>query len=48
MEGKSNKDIYLNEVNAPNQNTEDTGDEPLLLNKFGHVYISNSRADSDT
>ena len=40
---KSNKDIYLNEVNASNQNTEDTGDEPLLLNKFGHVYISNNR-----
>lgn len=40
---KSNKDIYLSEVNIPNQNTEDTGDEPLLLNKFGHVYISNNR-----
>ena len=40
---KSNKDIYLSEVNTPNQNTEDTGDEPLLLNKFGHVYISNNR-----
>ena len=40
---KSNKDIYLNKVNTPNQNTEDTGDEPLLLNKFGHVYISNNR-----
>lgn len=40
---KSNKDIYLSEVNIPNQNTEDTGDEPLILNKFGHVYISNNR-----
>ena len=40
---KSNKDIYLSEANTPNQNTEDTGDEPLLLNKFGHVYISNNR-----
>ena len=40
---KSNKDIYLSEVNVPNQNAEDTGDEPLLLNKFGHVYISNNR-----
>jgi tetraacyldisaccharide 4'-kinase len=40
---KSNKDIYLSEVNAPNQNTENTGDEPLILNKFGHVYISNNR-----
>jgi tetraacyldisaccharide 4'-kinase len=40
---KSNKDIYLSEVNTPNQNTEDTGDESLLLNKFGHVYISNNR-----
>jgi tetraacyldisaccharide 4'-kinase len=40
---KSNKDIYLSEVNTPNQNTENTGDEPLLLNKFGHVYISNNR-----
>ena len=39
----SNKDIYLSEVNVPNQNAEDTGDEPLLLNKFGHVYISNNR-----
>ena len=40
---KSNKDIYLNELNISNQNTEDTGDEALLLNKFGHVYISNNR-----
>ncbi len=40
---KSNKDIYLNQVNVSNQNTEDTGDEPLLLNKFSHVYISNNR-----
>ena len=40
---KSNKDIYLNELNTPNQNSEDTGDEALLLNKFGHVYISNNR-----
>jgi tetraacyldisaccharide 4'-kinase len=40
---KSNKDIYLSEVNTPNQNAEATGDEPLLLNKFGHVYISNNR-----
>jgi tetraacyldisaccharide 4'-kinase len=40
---KSNKDIYLSEVNTPNQNAEDTGDEPLILNKFGHVYISNNR-----
>lgn len=40
---KNNEDIYLSEINTPNQNTEDTGDEPLLLNKFGHVYISNNR-----
>jgi tetraacyldisaccharide 4'-kinase len=40
---KSNKDIYLNELNISNQNIEDTGDEALLLNKFGHVYISNNR-----
>jgi tetraacyldisaccharide 4'-kinase len=40
---KSNKDIYLNELNISNQNSEDTGDEALLLNKFGHVYISNNR-----
>ena len=40
---KSNKDIYLNELNISNQNTEDTGDEALLLNKFAHVYISNNR-----
>ena len=41
---KSKKDIYLNELNISNQNTVDTGDEPLLLNKYGHVYISNNRA----
>ncbi|NBS85008.1 MAG: tetraacyldisaccharide 4'-kinase, partial [Verrucomicrobia bacterium] len=40
------KDIYLNELNVPDQNTEDTGDEALLLNKFGHVYISNNRAEA--
>ena len=40
---KSKKDIYLNELNISNQNSEDTGDEALLLNKFGHVYISNNR-----
>jgi tetraacyldisaccharide 4'-kinase len=34
---KSKKDIYLNELNISNQNT-------LLLNKYGHVYISNNRA----
>jgi tetraacyldisaccharide 4'-kinase len=43
---KSKKDVYLNELNIFNQNTEDTGDEPLLLNKFGHVYISNNRAEA--
>jgi len=43
---KSNKDIYLNELNISNQNTEDTGDEALLLNKFGHVYISNNRLEA--
>ena len=41
---KSKKDIYLNELNIPNQNTVDTGDEALLLNKYGDVYISNNRA----
>ncbi len=41
---KSKKDIYLNELNISNQNTVDTGDEALLLNKYGHVYISNNRA----
>ena len=40
---KSKKDIYLNELNIPNQNTVDTGDEALLLNKYGDVYISNNR-----
>lgn len=40
---KSKKDIYLNKLNISNQNSEDTGDEALLLNKFGHVYISNNR-----
>ncbi len=29
-----------------NQNTEVTGDEALLLNKYGHVYISNNRAEA--
>ena len=43
---KSSKDIYLNELNISNQNTEDTGDEALLLNKFGHVYISNNRLEA--
>jgi len=42
----SNKDIYLNELNISNQNSEDTGDEALLLNKFGHVYISNNRPEA--
>ena len=41
---KSKKDIYLNELNISNQNTIDTGDEALLLNKYGDVYISNNRA----
>jgi len=40
---ESKKDIYLNQLDIPNQNTKDTGDEALLLNKFGHVYISNNR-----
>jgi len=40
---KNNNDIYLNETNIPNLNVHDTGDEPILLNKFGHVYISNNR-----
>jgi tetraacyldisaccharide 4'-kinase len=43
---KSKKDIYLNELNMSNQNAEDTGDEALLLNKFGHVYISNNRSNA--
>ena len=43
---KSNKDIYLNELNMLNLNTEVTGDEALLLNKYGHVYISNNRAEA--
>jgi tetraacyldisaccharide 4'-kinase len=40
---KSKKDVYLNELNISNQNTVDTGDEALLLNKYGDVYISNNR-----
>ncbi len=40
---KSKTDIYLNEINMANQVSEVTGDEALLLNKFGHVYISNNR-----
>jgi len=43
---KDKKDIYLNEINHPNQNSENTGDEALLLNKFGHVYISNNRSEA--
>jgi tetraacyldisaccharide 4'-kinase len=43
---KSKKDIYLNELNISNQNSEDTGDEALLINKFGHVYISNNRSEA--
>ena len=43
---KSKKDVHLHELNMLNQNTEDTGDEALLLNKFGHVYISNNRAEA--
>jgi tetraacyldisaccharide 4'-kinase len=43
---KSKRDIFLNELNIPNQKAEDTGDEALLLNKFGHVYISNNRAEA--
>jgi tetraacyldisaccharide 4'-kinase len=43
---KSRKDIYLNELDISNQKTKDTGDEALLLNKFGHVYISNNRSEA--
>jgi tetraacyldisaccharide 4'-kinase len=43
---KSKKDIYLSEINMPNKNVLETGDEPLLLNKFGHVYISNNRVEA--
>jgi len=43
---KSKKDIYLNELNISNQKPEDTGDEALILNKFGDVYISNNRAEA--
>jgi tetraacyldisaccharide 4'-kinase len=43
---KSNRDIFLDELCTPNQKAEDTGDEALLLNKFGHVYISNNRAEA--
>ena len=43
---KSNRDIFLDELSTPNQKAEDTGDEALLLNKFGHVYISNNRAEA--
>ena len=43
---KSKKDIYLNKLDMSNQNTKDTGDETLLLNKFGHVYISNNRPEA--
>ena len=40
------KNIYLNQLKISNLNTEDTGDEALLLNKFGHVYISSNRAEA--
>ena len=43
---ESKKDIYLDKLNLLNQNTEVTGDEALLLNKYGHVYISNNRAEA--
>ena len=43
---ESKKDIYLDKLNMLNQNTEVTGDEALLLNKYGHVYISNNRAEA--
>jgi len=43
---KSKKNIYLNELDISNQKTKDTGDEALLLNKFGHVYISNNRSEA--
>jgi tetraacyldisaccharide 4'-kinase len=43
---KSNRDIFLDKLSTPNQKAEDTGDEALLLNKFGHVYISNNRAEA--
>ncbi len=43
---KDKKDIFLSELNHPNQNSENTGDEALLLNKFGHVYISNNRSEA--
>jgi tetraacyldisaccharide 4'-kinase len=43
---KCKKDIYLNELDISNQKTKDTGDEALLLNKFGHVYISNNRSEA--
>ena len=43
---KNKKDIYLNQLNMSNLNIEDTGDEALLLNKFGHVYISNNRTEA--
>jgi tetraacyldisaccharide 4'-kinase len=41
---KNIENIHLNELNYPDQNSANTGDEPLLLNKFGHVYIANDRS----
>ena len=43
---ESKKDIYLDKLNMLNQNTEVTGDEALLLNKYGDVYISNNRVEA--
>ena len=43
--GRKNKEnVHLNKLNYPNQNSANTGDEPLLLNKFGHVYIADDRS----
>jgi len=45
--GRKNKEnIHLNKLNYPNLNAENTGDEPLLLNKYGHVYIANNRSEA--